>query len=105
VKLRISSIVLSFAICVLSQPASAQDFASVYRSLSSLETEFREVARDVGASLPGKINKGSVEYTCLDVPFRAAFELNRTFSHYKFSVAIMSVIKDRAERERRASNF
>jgi len=94
----LTGIVLSFAVCVLTQPASAQDFASDFQSLILLENEFKEVAKDVGASLQGKISKTSEAYDCLN-SFKAAFELSEIFTHYKFSVAIMNGIKDRADRE------
>jgi hypothetical protein len=62
---------LSLFISFLTGSPNAQE--GDYRSLVSLENEFAEVSKDVLASLQWMINKRSVEFDCLDVPFKAAF--------------------------------
>src|SRR5262249_8101387 len=91
--------VLAACTYVLSQPASAQDFASDYRSLVSLEKEFGQVLEDVGTSLRGMTNKLSVEFECLETSLWSVNGLEETFAQYKFSVAILDVIKDQADRK------
>ena len=98
------SIATFFIISFLTGSASAQ--GSDYRSLVSLENEFTEVAKDVIVSLQGMAssqgmtNRRGVEFDCLDVPLRLAFELGQTFTHYKYSVAILDVIKDQEDRQK-----
>jgi hypothetical protein len=76
-ELRVSGVVLSFAVCALSQPASAQDFVE---SLRSVGTEFGTVTKDVADSLHGMINKTSAEYTCLEVPLQWGYQLAWSFT-------------------------
>jgi hypothetical protein len=97
-RLRISVIVLFSAVYMFCQPASAQTFGTEYESLVSLEKDFSEAEKGVEAALQGKFD-GNAEYRCVSLVLESSSHLKDILSHYKFSVAIRNVVKDREDRE------